>query len=214
MPRVKKSEPEPQTPEVKSSTKKMNNKLLDTKIVPANSAPAKVSPENEVMKEDVLQGESSDAMETSLADEFTTILAQVQQATQHLTVIKTALRTLEKKTARELKQANKAKKKSKNAKANRQPSGFVKPTLISNELALFLGKSKGTELARTEVTKEINCYIREHKLQDPTNGRRILADAKLKELLKLTSEDELTYFNLQKYMSPHFAKATPKPVQN
>lgn len=190
MPRVKKSEPEPQTPEVKSSTKKMNNKLLDTKIVPANSAPAKVSPENEVMKEDVLQGESSDAMETSLADEFTTILAQVQQATQHLTVIKTALRTLEKKTARELKQANKAKKKSKNAKANRQPSGFVKPTLISNELALFLGKSKGTELARTEVTKEINCYIREHKLQDPTNGRRILADAKLKELLKLTSEDE------------------------
>lgn len=208
MPRVKKTEPEPQTSEVKSLPKKVVNKLLDTK-----SVPVKEPLQNEVVKEDVQVGESSDSvLETSLAEEFISILTQVQQATQHLTVLKTALRSLEKKTARELKQANKAKKKSKNAKANRQPSGFVKPTLISNELALFLGKPKGTELARTEVTKEINCYIREYKLQDPTNGRRILADTKLKDLLKLTSEDELTYFNLQKYMSPHFAKATPKPV--
>ena len=43
--------------------------------------------------------------------------------------------------------------------------------------------------------------------QDPQNGRRILADSKLKKLLKLTDTDELTYFNLQRYMSPHFAKA-------
>jgi chromatin remodeling complex protein RSC6 len=62
-------------------------------------------------------------------------------------------------------------------------------------------------MARTEVTREINNYIREHKLQDPKNGRHILADAKLKKLLKLTNKDNLTYFNLQRYMSPHFAKA-------
>ncbi len=65
----------------------------------------------------------------------------------------------------------------------------------------------GTEMARTEVTREINSYIRAHKLQDPKNGRRILADAKLRKLLKLKKDDELTYFNLQRYMSPHFAKA-------
>ena len=62
-------------------------------------------------------------------------------------------------------------------------------------------------MARTEVTHEINSYIRAHKLQDPENGRRILADAKLRKLLKLKKDDELTYFNLQRYMSPHFAKA-------
>ena len=90
---------------------------------------------------------------------------------------------------------------------NRAPSGFVKPTKISSELATFLGKAKGTEMARTSVTREINAYIREHKLQDPKNGRRILADAKLRKLLKLKKDDELTYFNLQRYMSPHFAKA-------
>ena len=73
---------------------------------------------------------------------------------------------------------------------------------------VFLRKPDGTEMARTEVTKEINAYIREHKLQDPNNGRKILADKKLSALLSLGKNEELTYFNLQKYMSPHFAKAT------
>ena len=68
-------------------------------------------------------------------------------------------------------------------------------------------KSPGTEMARTEVTREINSYIRANKLQDPKNGRRILADSKLRKLLKLKKTDELTYFNLQRYMSPHFPKS-------
>ena len=87
------------------------------------------------------------------------------------------------------------------------PSSFVKPTKISKELASFLGKPQGTEMARTEVTREINAYIRAHNLQDPKNGRVIRADSKLRKLLKLNKEDELTYFNLQRYMSPHFAKS-------
>ena len=91
---------------------------------------------------------------------------------------------------------------------NCSPCCFVKPTLISDQLASFLGKPKGSELARTEVTREINAYIRANKLQDPENGRKINPDSKLKSLLALTAADELTYFNLQKYMSPHFAKAT------
>jgi|AntAceMinimDraft_18_1070375.scaffolds.fasta_scaffold10837_6 upstream activation factor subunit UAF30 len=219
MPRTKKPEqqPEMQSSPLKTQSKKMTpekqKKQEDVKPSPVKDV-SKMS--NEVVEPQTsvdTPAASVDAtLETSLSDEFTSILGQVQSLTQHLTGLKTALRTLEKKTARELKQANKAKKKSKNAKANRQPSGFVKPTLISDELASFLDKPKGTELARTDVTKEINVYIREHKLQDPTNGRRILADDKLKALLHLKSEDELTYFNLQKFMSPHFAKATPKPV--
>ena len=87
----------------------------------------------------------------------------------------------------------------------------MKPTLISNELAAFLGKPTGTEMARTEVTREINSYIRANSLQDKDNGRKINPDKKLTTLLKLKKTDELTYFNLQRYMSPHFAKAS-KPV--
>jgi chromatin remodeling complex protein RSC6 len=62
-------------------------------------------------------------------------------------------------------------------------------------------------MARTEVTRDINKYIRAHNLQDVTNGRKIIPDAKLSALLKIGATDELTYFNLQRYMSPHFAKS-------
>jgi upstream activation factor subunit UAF30 len=132
-----------------------------------------------------------------------------------LSSLKADFRVLEKKATRELKAAEKASAKKKRKAGNRSPSGFVKPTKISDELASFLSKDKGSEMARTEVTREINTYIRTHKLQDKDNGRKINADKKLSALLKLQPKDELTYFNLQKYMSPHFAKAgQPVPANN
>ena len=142
----------------------------------------------------------------NLQEQFAGLLAQLTALRSQLTTVTTQVRVLSKRTDREFKAAKKQGKRKKRT-GNRQPSGFVKPTKISNELASFLGKDKGTEMARTDVTREINKYIRAHNLQDPKNGRHILADAKLKKLLKLKKEDNLTYFNLQKYMSPHFAKA-------
>lgn len=148
-------------------------------------------------------------VENTLNDQFTQLLAQLTSLRSQLTSVTSQVRALQKRSDRELKAA--FKQKGKNRKTgNRQPSGFVKPTKISLELATFLGKPKGSEMARTEVTREINTYIRAHKLQDPSNGRRILADAKLRKLLKLKKDDELTYFNLQRYMSPHFQKQVKK----
>lgn len=98
-------------------------------------------------------------------------------------------------------------KKQNYIRCNRALSGFVKPTEISNELAIFLGKSIGTQMARTEVSKEINNYILANNLRDKFNGRIINCDVKLRNLLKLKPTDELTYFNLQKFLAPHFKKA-------
>ena len=126
--------------------------------------------------------------------------------------LKAEYRILEKQWARELKAAQKQSSKRKRKAGNRAPSGFVKPAKISDELAVFLGKSAGTEMARTEVTREINVYIRTNNLQDKTNGRKINPDTKLTNLLKLKKGEELTYFNLQKFMSPHFAKAVKAEV--
>ena len=142
-----------------------------------------------------------------ISGEFLEFMTKLQTVNSMISSLKADFRQLEKKAIRELKAAEKASQKRKRKQGNRSPSGFVKPTKISDELASFLGKDKGSEMARTEVTREINSYIRQHKLQDPQNGRRILADAKLRKLLKLGKNDELTYFNLQRYMSPHFAKA-------
>jgi chromatin remodeling complex protein RSC6 len=145
----------------------------------------------------------------TMGSQFEALLVQLSAVRSQLTSVTTQVRTLAKRAEREVKLAQKNGKK-KRKTGNRAPSGFVKPTKISLELAKFLGKAKGTEMARTQVTREINGYIRLHSLQDPKNGRRILADSKLKKLLKLTDKDELTYFNLQRYMSPHFAKAVKK----
>ena len=149
----------------------------------------------------------------TLGDAFGDLLAQLSSLRTQLTAVTSHVRALSKRSDRELKAAQKAGRKRPRKNGARSPSGFVKPTLISNELAAFLGKDQGTEMARTEVTREINGYIRAHKLQDPKNGRRILADKKLSKLLKLKKDDELTYFNLQRYMSPHFAKQGKAIVQ-
>lgn len=152
--------------------------------------------------------EATTDAETSLAEQSNEFVAKLQQLSAMLATLKAEYRTLEKKWSREIKSAQKVSSKRKRKAGNRAPSGFVKPTKISDELASFLGKEKGSEMARTEVTRDINKYIRTHNLQDKENGRKINPDTKLAALLKLNKSDVLTYFNLQKYMSPHFAKAT------
>tara|TARA_B110000879_G_scaffold208718_1_gene294894 strand:- start:95 stop:724 length:630 start_codon:yes stop_codon:yes gene_type:complete len=133
--------------------------------------------------------------------------AKLQQLVGLFSTVKSDFKTLEKAMAREMKIAAKASSKKRRNNGNRKPSGFVKPTRISDELANFLGKEIGSEMARTEVSKEINAYIQSHSLQDKKNGRIIHPDAKLTKLLKVEKEDELTYFNLQRYMKHHFQKA-------
>ena len=147
---------------------------------------------------------------SSVFGQFSDFMVKLQAVSAQMSSLRSEFRGLERQVTRDLKAAAKISLKRKRKTGNRAPSGFVKPTLISNELAGFLGKPEGTEMARTEVTREINAYIREHKLQDKDNGRKIIADKKLTGLLKLKKGDELTYFNLQKYMSPHFAKASDK----
>jgi len=143
----------------------------------------------------------------SLSSQMSELMSLFQKLSTEARSAATKLRALDKQYQRTLRVAQKSSnKKRKNSGAPRAPSGFVKPTLISKELATFLNKPQGSEMARTEVTKEINCYIRANKLQDEKNGRIIRPDTKLTNLLKIGKNEELTYFNLQKYMSPHFAK--------
>ena len=148
-------------------------------------------------------------VEVAIAAKSAEFSAKLNQLSTMIASLKSEYKTMEKHWAKELKVAQKASSKKKRKTGNRAPSGFVKPTRISDELAKFLEKPTGSEMARTDVTREINKYIRSHNLQDKDNGRKINPDAKLQSLLKLKKTDELTYFNLQRYMSPHFAKTIP-----
>lgn len=133
--------------------------------------------------------------------------SKIQQVAALLTSMKSDYKVLERTVARELKQATKSKGKNRKTSANKNPSGFVKPTKISDELIKFLGKEAGTEMSRVEVSKEINAYINEHKLKDEKCGRQINPDAKLTKLLKINKDEVLTFFNLQRYLKIHFIKA-------
>lgn len=181
----------------KSTTKKAATPSKEPESVPTVAPVAESTPEVET--------KSAAAV---LQDDFTSFFARFQQCHAYMSGLRTEFRGLERRLNRVVRDSDKAGKKRQRRKGDRAPSGFVKPTLISNELATFLGKDSGTEMARTEVTREINAYIRQHDLQDKNNGRIIKADKKLSDLLSLKASDELTYFNLQRYMSPHFPKSS------
>tara|TARA_B110001450_G_scaffold92748_1_gene87942 strand:+ start:7639 stop:8328 length:690 start_codon:yes stop_codon:yes gene_type:complete len=216
MPKKTKAEdvPTPVAPVAKEVAPKKKAAAPKKKPPPKEStpAPAPAPASVEVAKTPEPTTETSEQTKevSGLTEDFGLFLTHFQQATQTLNGLKNEFRALEKKAMREIRQAQKLCARRKRKTGNRSPSGFVKPTKISNELASFLGKEAGTEMARTDVTREINAYIRANKLQDPQNGRKINADTNLSSLLKLQPSDELTYFNLQKYMSPHFQKQADK----
>ena len=177
----------------------------------APKAPKKAKGDVTLVKNEIITDDATtESADTVLTDTFSQFLGKLQTLASAMNSLKSEFRLLEKKASRELKAAQKINAKRKRKVGNRSPSGFVKPTLISDELATFLQKPIGSEMARTEVTREINGYIRAHDLQDKANGRKINPDTPLAALLKIGSGDELTYFNLQRYMSPHFAKSAPK----
>ena len=186
----------PATPAKKTATKKTSKATKEAAPAPVEVAPTAAPVVNEVVEET-----------SGIQQKLNEFSAKLQQISSIFSTMKGDFKTLEKSVSRELKAAQKASSKRAKRAGNRQPSGFVKPTRISDELAKFLGKSVGTEMARTDVSTQINAYIRANKLQRPDNGRFIVPDAKLTTLLKLGKDDELSYFNLQRYMKPHFIKA-------
>jgi upstream activation factor subunit UAF30 len=112
--------------------------------------------------------------------------------------------TLETKMVRQEKTIRKLKKDliPESERKPRKPSGFAKPAYLSPELCLFLGVDVGTELARTDVTKKLLSYVKEHNLQNPENKRVILLDDALNKLLK--PDCEVTYFNIQRLLKGHY----------
>jgi len=188
---------EAKAPKAKAPKKVAEPKTVEVKI---EATPAVVS------EETVAAAPVVEDVEAAIAAKSAEFSAKLNQLGSIIASLKSEYKSMERQWTKDIKAAQKASKKGKRKTGNRQPSGFVKPTKISDELAKFLEKPTGSEMARTDVTREINQYIRKHNLQDKENGRKINPDAKLQSLLKLKKTDELTYFNLQRYMSPHFAK--------
>jgi chromatin remodeling complex protein RSC6 len=158
---------------------------------------------------------SSDSLPdwSSIDASFSELNTRLQEFKQFYSSLVSDVKTLQKNVQRYLRDSSRKGRRRRTKDPNapkREPSGFAKPAIISNELCSFLGKPQGTEMARTEVTKHLTQYIKSNSLQDESNRRKIIPDSKLRKLLHVTNKDEVTYFNLQKYMKIHF----PKPVSS
>ena len=138
------------------------------------------------------------------ADQFSNVLTTLTAFRSQITMLQNQIRGLEKSVKKQIKILAKEAKKNKQ-KGNRKPSGFAVPSKISPELCDFMKKPHDSEVARTEVTQYIIAYIKQNNLQWTKNRKIIKPDAALLSLLA-SGSDEVTYFNLQRYMNKHFVK--------
>jgi len=195
-------------PTTKPTSKKVSKKVIKkpsnnkAKVAP-KSATAKVVETQKPITPSAIVAPNENSV-TNYADEFTHLLGQLRSLQSTLKELTTYTSSLEKRVAKDQKAVQKRVNGKKRRPSTGSPSGFSKPGKVSDELRSFLGLKSDELVARTEVTKRINAYCKEKGLQDQKDKRILKADKTLQKLLRLKPSDELTFFNLQKYMKVHF----------
>tara|TARA_X000001036_G_C20578978_1_gene765917 strand:+ start:103 stop:600 length:498 start_codon:yes stop_codon:yes gene_type:complete len=165
------------------------------------------------MSENILLDNKKDDIKIKDEDEdldpvdgqFSEVLATLGTFRLQITNIQNQIRTIERTIKKQMKSLKKEVSKGKQ-KGNRKPSGFAKPSKISKDLSEFMKIEEGKEVARTEVTQYLINYIKDKELTNKENKKIIQPDETLKTLLEC-GEEEVTYFNIQKYMNKHFVKS-------
>ena len=149
--------------------------------------------------------EAEQPSETPYLEEFSALVTELETTLNTVKTLKTRLQKLEKLVHRDHKaNLKKIRGKKRRVADPNNPSGFNKPGPVSAELRKFLGLKKDELISRTDVTKSIHNYCKDHGLQDEADKRNLKPDAPLRKLLKMGKTDELTFFNLQKYMKVHY----------
>jgi chromatin remodeling complex protein RSC6 len=152
--------------------------------------------------------EAPAAPATTLDQDLKSVLASLVSQRDAISAMITEVKRLDKRVHREIKDARKRKRrvpKEGEEAVKRGPSIFEIPTKVTDELCKFLGHPAGTLISRSNVTKEVNNYVKTHNLK---NKHDIKPDAALKKLLQVPEGEQLTYFNLQRYLNRHYIKET------
>ena len=148
--------------------------------------------------------------EVNLVAEFNAQVAKVNEIRNTLGAVLADMKKMEKRLSRELKRAGRRRRTrvpqldANGVELPKKPSVFTKPQQITDALCVFLGKSKGTLMSRSDVTRGIMDYVKAHKLN---NKQDINPDAALRKLLSVTEAEKVTILNLQRYLKGHYVKA-------
>jgi ATP-dependent Lon protease len=181
------------TPAAKASTTKA---VAAAPVVPAT--PAAAAP---VDAGAAAPKENADTIIADLLEKVASLMAQIKP-------IQASLKQLSKEYDKQRKIIEKVQKKKE--KAKKSPSGFAKPCKISDELCDFIGVAKGSEQSRTDITRFINSYVKQHNLNNPDNRREFFPDKKLKTILNVKDGEKVTYFVLQRLIAHHFPPSMTK----
>jgi chromatin remodeling complex protein RSC6 len=189
-------------PKNKVKAKKVSKKVeaVVEPVVEPVAPVAPVAPVEPVAPESTLVAPSDDF---DYSSEITELQTSLKDALALIKGLVTHVNKLEKRLGRD-KRILEKKLKTKPRRASNGLNGFSKPGPVSDELRAFLKLGKEDLIARTEVTKKITVYCQENGLQKESDKRIILADKALTKLLSVPKGEDLTYFNLQKYMKVHF----------
>lgn len=182
-------------------TSKSKKQMKKEEVKPIIETPVEATP----VVEDTV-GQSVAVEEVSDQYNFEEITARLREAGSLIKELTSQVATLQRRVIRDRKVMDRKMKGrvKRVVDPNKPPSGFAKPGPVSDELRKFLSLGSDELIARTEVTKRITNYCKENNLQKPEDKRTINVNAPLRKLLRMDKGDELTFFNLQKYMKVHY----------
>lgn len=126
------------------------------------------------------------------------------QRDQAVSAIKT-LQRLQKRVAKEVKEAGRRRRRAKKEDENgvpkeKRPTIFTTPVTLKDQLCSFLGKSKGSQMTPADVTRAFSAYVDSHKLKDAEKGHTIHPDEAMRKVLGVAATETLTYRNIQSYL--------------
>ena len=157
------------------STKTTKAKATEATPVPtpvatqAAAAPVATTETVEAV-EAVVEPAQQSALEVANNDAFAALLTRLSEVVSTVRALQNEVRNLQKGVQKERKDLSKRSNRRRNNKP-RAPSGFAKPTYLSQTLCDFLNVPLGSMMARTEVTKRLTNYIKENNCQNPENKK-------------------------------------------
>ena len=122
---------------------------------------------------------------------------------QAVAAVKT-LQRLQKRVAKEVKEAGRRRRRSKKEDdgvvREKRPTIFTTPVTLKDELCSFLGKPKGSQMTPADVTRAFSAYVDSHKLKDAEKGHTIHPDPAMRKVLGVKDGESVTYRNIQSYL--------------
>lgn len=174
----------------------------------------------EPVEKNVASTSTSEEFENTFRD-IETFMKSFKSAVTKLRQLKREIVSIEKALSKHEERRHRRKMAAFDEHGNKRKNGFsLENNLISDELSDFIGYDHGKPISRSEVTRRLTAYVKEHKLQDEKDKRFVNLDTdagkKLETLLSNIIDKEgnptrLTIITMNKFVNKHYVGKVEPP---